>query len=401
MDIALATRVREIKASATLAITARAAELRAAGHDIIGLGAGEPDFDTPEHIKAAAKAALDRGFTKYTPVDGIPSLKQAIINKFTRDNGLDYRPEQIIVSCGAKHVLFNLLLALLEKGDEVVIPAPYWVSYPDMVLLAEGRPVIIETSMESGFKIAPQQLASALSEHTRLLILNSPSNPTGMCYTRAELVELGEVLRRHPQVLIVTDDIYEHILWGNTAFSNIAMACPDLIRRTVVVNGVSKSYAMTGWRIGYAAGPPALIRAMKTIQSQSTSNPTSIAQVAAQAGLEGDQGCVRDMVAAFEQRHQYVTQRLSRLKGVRYLPAQGTFYAFPDIGDALKAVDGVTNDIEMAEYLLNEAGVAVVPGSAFGAPGHMRLSFATSMQNLTQALDRLEKVLGTRPHSGR
>ncbi len=396
MDIALASRVRDIRASATLAVTARAAELRAAGRDIIGLGAGEPDFDTPEHIKSAAKAALDRGFTKYTAVDGIPSLKQAIIDKFVRDNGLQYRADQIIVSCGAKHALFNLLLALLEKGDEVVIPAPYWVSYPDMVLLAEGGPVIVETSMERGFKLSPEQLDSAINGRTRLLILNSPCNPTGMCYTRTELLELGGVLRRHPQVLIVTDDIYEHILWGIAAFSNVAMACPDLFERTVVLNGVSKSYAMTGWRIGYAAGPRALIRAMKTIQSQSTSNPTSIAQVAAQAGLEGDQGCVREMVSAFEQRHQYVAERLGRLNGVRYRPAEGTFYAFPDLGEAMSGIDGVTNDIELAEYLLNEAGVAVVPGSAFGAPGYIRLSFATSMHNLTQALDRLEAVLGTR-----
>ena len=396
MDIALARRVMQIKDSATLAVTARAAELRAAGRDILGLGAGEPDFDTPEHIKAAAKAALDQGFTKYTAVDGIPSLKQAIIDKFIRDNGLPYRPDQIIVSCGAKHVLFNLLLALLEKGEEVVIPAPYWVSYPDMVLLAEGRPVIIETSMEGGFKVAPQQLDGALNNQTRLLILNSPSNPTGMCYSRPDLMALGEVLRAHPQVLVVTDDIYEHILWGTTAFSNIAMACPDLVERTVVLNGVSKSYAMTGWRIGYAAGPQPLIRAMKTIQSQSTSNPTSIAQVAAQAGLEGDQGCVRDMVSALEQRHQYVAERLARLKGVRYLPAQGTFYAFPDMSEALDGIDGVSNDVELAEYLLKEAGVAVVPGSAFGASGYVRLSFATSMQNLTRALERLENVLGTR-----
>lgn len=396
MDIALASRMRDIKPSPTLGVSARAAELRAAGRDIISLGAGEPDFDTPEHIKAAAKAALDRGFTKYTPVDGIPSLKQAIIDKFIRDNGLRYRPQQIIVSCGAKHALFNLMLAVLEQNDEVVIPAPYWVSYPDMVLLAEGRPVVIETSMESGFKIAPEQLDSALTEQTQLFILNSPSNPTGMYYTPDELVALGEVLRNYPRVLIVTDDIYEHILWGNTPFSNIAMACPDLAERTVVVNGVSKSYAMTGWRIGYAAGPQPVIQAMKSIQSQSTSNPTSIAQVAAQAGLEGDQACISEMVSAFKQRHEYVAERLSRLKGVRYLPAQGTFYAFPDLSDALDSVEGVTNDIELAEYLLNEAGVAMVPGSAFGAPGYMRLSFATSVENLTQAMDRLERVLGTR-----
>ncbi|MGF1614854.1 MAG: pyridoxal phosphate-dependent aminotransferase [Gammaproteobacteria bacterium] len=395
MDIALATRIGAIKASPTLAITARTAALRAAGHDIIGLGAGEPDFDTPEHIKAAAKAALDQGFTKYTPVDGIAPLKQAIIDKFIRDNGLHYRPEQIIVSCGAKHALFNLMLALLEKGDEVIIPAPYWVSYPDMVLLAEGKPVILETSMESGFTVDPQQLADTITAQTRLLVLNSPSNPTGMCYTRAELAEIGAVLRAHPQVLIVTDDIYEHILWGGMPFSNIVMACPDLMQRTVVINGVSKSYSMTGWRIGYAAGPQALIEAMTTIQSQSTSNPTSIAQVAAQAALAGDQECVREMVLAFEQRHQYVAERLSRLKGVRYLPAHGTFYAFPDMKEALEAIHSVSNDIELAEYLLNEAGVALVPGSAFGAPGHMRLSFATSMENLTQAMDRLEKVLGT------
>lgn len=395
MDIALARRVKRIRPSATLAVTARAAELRAAGRDIIELGAGEPDFDTPEHIKAAAKQALDQGFTKYTAVGGIASLKKAIIEKFARDHGLHYRPEQIIVSCGAKHVLFNLMQALLEPEDEVIIPAPYWVSYPDMVLLAEANPVIIESPMESGFKLSPKQLANAITKKTRLVILNSPCNPTGMCYSGEELTRLGEVLRAYPQILVVTDDIYEHILWGDTAFSNIAMACPDLIERTVVLNGVSKTYAMTGWRIGYAAGPATLIQAMETIQSQSTSNPTSIAQVAAQAGLQGDQRCVQEMVAVFEQRHHYVMERLAQIKGVKCLPGEGTFYAFPDMSDAIAAIAGVRNDVELAEHLLRETGVALVPGSAFGAPGHLRLSFATSMENLREAMDRLERLLGT------
>jgi len=395
MEFKLSERVQAIKPSPTLAVTARAAELRAQCRDIIGLGAGEPDFDTPEHVKDAAKAGLDRGFTKYTPVDGIPALKDAIVAKLQRDNGLEYRAPQILVSCGAKHSLFNLTQALLQAGDEVVIPAPYWVSYPDMVLLAGARPVIVEAGIESGFKIRPDQLAAAITSRTRLLILNSPSNPTGVCYTRAELAALGAVLTDHPQVTVVSDDIYEHILWADEPFAKILNACPDLQDRAVVVNGMSKAYAMTGWRLGYAAAPEPLIKAMKKIQGQSTSNPTSFAQLGGAEALNGDQQCVRDMVKVFKERHDYVVGRLNRGNGVRCLPAQGAFYAFPDVRGAIAGLDGVDDDMQLAEYLIEKAGVALVPGTAFGAPGYVRLSFATSMENLEKALDRLDKVFGT------
>jgi aspartate aminotransferase len=396
LDLHLSRRVQRIKPSPTLAVTARAAALRAAGHDIIGLGAGEPDFDTPEHIKDAAKRALDRGFTKYTAVDGIPSLKQAVIRKLQRDNGLAYAPEQVVVSCGGKQCFYNLAQALLDPGDEVIIPAPYWVSYPDMVLLADGVPVTIDGPIEQGFKVTPAQLAAAIGPRTRMVVINSPSNPTGVCYTRAELAALGEVLRTHPHVLIATDDMYEHILWGSEPFANILMACPDLYQRTIVLNGVSKSYSMTGWRIGYAAGPAPLIRAMVNIQSQSTSNPTSIAQVAAEAALDGDQGFIAEMVQAFRARHDFVVGALNGLQGVRCLPAQGAFYLFPDVRVA-QAASGQADDVAFADWLLKEAGVAVVPGSAFGAPGFVRLSIATSMQNLEQAMARLERTLGRSP----
>lgn len=296
MDLQLSTRVQSIKPSPTLAVTNRAAELRAAGRDIIGLGAGEPDFDTPEHIKDAAKKAMDEGFTKYTAVDGTPGLKAAVIAKFKNDNGLNYEANQILVSCGGKQSFFNMSLALLNPGDEVVIPAPYWVSYPDMVKIAEGVPVIIETDAQARFKITPEQLDDAITDKTRLVVLNSPSNPSGMAYSKAEFEALGDVLRKYPNVLIATDDMYEHILWTEEPFNNILTVNPDLYDRTIVLNGVSKAYSMTGWRIGYAAGPQTLIGAMKKIQSQSTSSPTSIAQVAAQAALEGDQQCVKDMV---------------------------------------------------------------------------------------------------------
>jgi aspartate aminotransferase len=377
-----------------MSVTARATALKAAGHDIISLGAGEPDFDTPEHIKAAAKEALDRGFTKYTAVDGIPSLKQAIVRKFARENDLIYTPSQVIVSCGAKHSIYNLLQALLDGGDEVLIPAPYWVSYPDMVLLAGAKPVIVDTDITTGFKLTAGQLDQAITPRTRLLFLNSPSNPTGVCYTRDELKELGAVLQRHPQVFIATDDIYEHILWGPEPFCNILMACPELYARTMILNGVSKAYAMTGWRIGYAAGPEKLVQAMASIQSQSTSNPTSIAQVAAEAALKGDQGCIQEMVKVFAERHQYVLERLQAIPGLRCLPAQGAFYAFPDVREAM-AARAMPSDLEFAEYLIEEAEIALVPGSAFGVPGYMRLSFATGMGNLRKALDRLERTLGS------
>lgn len=393
MDVQLSDRVNNIKPSPTLAVTNRAAELRAAGKNIIGLGAGEPDFDTPEHIKAAAIEALQNGFTKYTAVDGTPALKAAIIEKLKRDNALSYEPNQILVSCGGKQSFFNLSLALLNEGDEVIIPAPYWVSYPDMVKIADAVPVIVTTTQEQRFKMTAEQLEAAITEKTKLVVLNSPSNPTGVAYSREELVALGDVLKKHPNVLVATDDMYEHILFTAEPFCNILMACPELYDRTIVLNGVSKAYSMTGWRIGYAAGPQKLIGAMKKIQSQSTSNPTSISQVGAQAALEASQDCVAEMVKAFKERHDFVVKTLNAIDGVDCIPADGTFYAFPSFQQIIDNDDRFEDDIALAEFLLNEAGVALVPGSAFGAPGNMRLSFATSLEILEDALNRIKKAL--------
>lgn len=394
MNITLSSRLRHIKPSATLSLGARVNQLKAAGKDIINLTVGEPDFDTPEFIKEAARRALRDGFTKYTAVDGTPGLKKAIIQKFATENQLQYEPGQIIVSNGTKQAIYNLAQALLSAGDEVIIPTPYWVSYPDMMYLADATPVFIRTDLVHGFKITPEQLEAAITPKTRLLIINSPSNPSGLAYSKAELAGLAAVLLRHPQVLIATDDIYEHILWTAEPFANILNACPDLYDRTIVLNGVSKSYAMTGWRIGYAAGPKPLITAMSSIQSQSTSNPNSIAQVAAQAALEGDQQCVRDMCKAYRQRHDVVFAGLKKIPALHCLPADGTFYIFPSAQTLLeKNSHGLKTDIEFAEYLINEAGVAVVPGSPFGVPGCFRLSFAASLEVLQQALQRLEKAL--------
>ncbi|HLQ26368.1 MAG TPA: pyridoxal phosphate-dependent aminotransferase [Acidiferrobacterales bacterium] len=394
--IRLSSRIQRIKLSATFAVSNRAEKLKAEGKDVIGLGAGEPDFDTPEHIKEAAIRAIHDGFTKYTAVDGTPGLKQAIINKFKRDNDLDFTPDQILVSAGGKQSFFNLAQALLEAGDEVVIPAPYWVSYPDIVLLADATPVIIPTGIDQGFKVLPEQLDQALAYNTKLVLINSPSNPTGSVYTRAELEALGEVLRRYPNTLIATDDMYEHILWSGEPFCNIATACPDLRERTIVLNGVSKAYAMTGWRIGYAGGPKPLMAAMKNIQSQSTSNPTSISQVAAEAALNGDQGCILPMVRTFRERHEWLVKALNAIDGVRCIPSDGTFYSFPSIQEAIAKQPGVKNDVEMAEHILNQVGVALIPGSAFGAEGYIRLSFATSMDTLQAAVQRLAGLFGNR-----
>lgn len=396
--IRLAARVGRIQPSPTLAVEARAKELKAQGKDIISLGAGEPDFDTPDHIKDAAIAAIRAGFTKYTAVDGTPSLKQAIADKFKRDNGLSYSPDEILVSVGGKQSFFNLCQALLGPNDEVVIPAPYWVSYPDIVKLADANPVIISAGIQQNYKISPDQLDNAIGFQTRLVVLNSPSNPTGSVYTRSELEALGEVIRKYPDVLVATDDMYEHILWTPEPFCNIVNACPDLKDRTIVLNGVSKAYAMTGWRIGYCAGPKTLIGAMKKVQSQSTSNPTSIAQVAAEAALNGSQDCIEPMVKSFKQRHDYVVDRLNQLNGVRCLASDGTFYAFAQIKEAMAGFEGIANDVEFSELVLNNAGVAIVPGSAFGAEGYARLSFATSQKNLEESLNRLEKLLGRRPN---
>ncbi len=394
MSIKLSARVQAVKPSPTLAITARAAALRAAGKDVIGLGAGEPDFDTPDHIKAAAIEAIRNGFTKYTPVDGTASLKQAVIDKFKRDNDFDYAPDQILVSCGGKQSFYNLAQALLDPDDEVIIPAPYWVSYPDMSILAGARPVLVHADASQHFKMTPEQLAGVITDRTRLVVINSPSNPTGMAYSKDELAALGEVLRQHPRIVIATDDMYEHIIWPGKAFVNILNVCPDLADRTLVLNGVSKAYSMTGWRIGYAAGPAGIIKAMKKIQSQSTSNPTSISQVAAEAALNGPQDCIGEMLVHFKQRHDYVVERLNRIPGIDCLPTDGTFYVFPSVEGMIESMEGVNNDMELAEYLIEQAGVAVVPGTAFGLHGHVRLSIATSMENLESALDRIEAVAG-------
>ena len=393
MNIRLSDRVQSIKPSPTLAVTARAAAMRAAGKDIVGLGAGEPDFDTPEHIKQAAMEAIRSGFTKYTAVDGTASLKKAIVAKFKRENGFDYEAKQVLVSCGGKQSFYNLAQALLNPGDEAVIPAPYWVSYPDMVLLAGGVPVIVDAPQSQQFKITPDQLAAALTEKTRLFVINSPSNPTGMSYSADELKSLGDVLRRHPEVIVATDDMYEHIVWQAGSFVNILNACPDLYDRTMVLNGVSKAYSMTGWRIGYAAGPARLIEAMTNIQSQSTSNPTSISQVAAEAALNGDQSFIGEMVKAFKHRHDYVSSELNAMPGVECLSTDGTFYVLPNVQGVIDRMDGVNDDLGLAEFLIEQGGVAVVPGSAFGAPGCVRLSIATSMANLEKALSRIKSTL--------
>jgi aspartate aminotransferase len=393
MNIRLSDRVQSIKPSPTLAVTARAAAMRAAGKDIVGLGAGEPDFDTPEHIKQAAIQAIQAGFTKYTAVEGTPSLRKAVAAKFKRENGLEYDPKQILISCGGKQSFYNLAQALLNPGDEAIIPAPYWVSYPDMVLLAGAKPVIIDAPQSQKFKITPDQLEAAITAQTRLFVINSPSNPTGMAYDADELKALGDVLRKHPDIVIATDDMYEHIVWKSGSFVNLLNVCPDLYDRTMVLNGVSKAYSMTGWRIGYAAGPLKLIEAMGNIQSQSTSNPTSISQVAAETALNGDQSFIGEMVKAFKARHDYVVRELNAIPGIDCLETDGTFYVLPNVQGAIERLSGVSDDLGLAEYLIEQGGVAVVPGSAFGAPGHMRLSIATSMANLEKALARLKQAL--------
>ena len=395
LDISLSQRAQSIKPSPTLAVTARAAELRAEGKDIIGLGAGEPDFDTPEHIKEAAIESLKKGQTKYTAVDGTVELKNAIIDKFKRENNLEYNSNQILVSCGAKHSLFNLFQAILNPGDEIIIPAPYWVSYPDMAKLAGAEPVIIKTTINDQFKITANKLRGAISDKTRLLVFNSPSNPSGVSYNEEELKALGEVLLEFPDVLIVTDDIYEHILWGQDKFVNIVNACPDLYDRTIVVNGVSKAYSMTGWRIGYVGGPESIIKGMKKIQSQSTSNPSSMAQAAAVAALNGPQTYIEESTNIFKERHDIVKSTLEEIDGITCIASEGTFYCFPDMNGLIKKLDSISNDIELAEFFLEKAEVAMVPGSAFGAPGCMRISFATSMENLEKSMERIKNALGS------
>ncbi len=374
-----------------MAVTALAARLKAEGKDIISLSTGEPDFDTPGFIEEAGINAIRNHFTRYTDVGGIAELKDAIIQKFERDNGLKYQRNQILVSTGAKQTIFNLCLAVLDPGDEVIIPAPYWVSYPDMVMLADGLPVTPDAGLAQGYKITPRQLEAAITPKTKLFLLNSPSNPTGAAYTRAELRALGEVLIKSPRVLIGTDDMYEKIYWAAEPFCSLVTAVPELYGRTVTINGHSKSYAMTGWRMGYCGGPKEIVAAMSTIQSQSTSNPSSIAQKAATAALLGDQAIVAQMNEAYKKRHDFVNTGLNAIPGIKCLRGSGTFYAFADVSGAMAKL-GHRDDNQFAEYLLNTVGVAVVAGSSFGAPGHMRISFATSDELLEKALERIAKA---------
>jgi len=392
VSLSVSNRMARVRPSPTSAVLALAAELRAAGRDIISLGAGEPDFDTPQAIKNAAIDAINDGATKYTPVDGTAELKAAVQRKFTRDNGLDYEPAQIIVTPGAKQALFDLCMGLLGPGDEVIIPAPYWVSYPDMALLAGAEPVFINTGIGADFKITPEQLATAITDKTRLFILNSPSNPTGASYSEGELQALGKVLEEYPQIVVASDEIYESIHWGEEPVVSFAAACPALFDRTVVINGASKAYAMTGWRIGYAAGPLELISAMKTVQSQSTSNACSVSQAAAQAALDGDQAVVHKMVAEYRARHDYIVTALNDIDGFECRSGEGTFYAFPRVAGVIERL-GLVSDVELTEHLLQTADVAVVPGSAFGAPGYLRLSFASSLESLNEAMKRIQKAV--------
>jgi len=393
LKISLSNRIQRVKPSPTLAVTALANQLRAEGRDVIGLAAGEPDFDTPEYIKQAAIDAINKGYTKYTAVDGTAGLKQAIINKFKRENGFDFAADQVLVSVGGKQAFYNLCMTLLNEGDEVIIPAPYWVSYPDIVKLADATPVIVEGNIAQSFKITPDQLQQAITDKTKLVIINSPSNPSGKAYSKAELKALGEILLKHPNIVVMTDDIYEHIVWTDEGFVNILNACPELTDQTVVINGVSKAYSMTGWRIGYSGGPVEIIKGMKKIQSQSTSNPTSIAQYAAQAALEGDQSFLKEMCNIFKQRHDYVYQALDAMDGVECPPSDGTFYSFPSFHAVIERMDGIDDDVQLAQLLLEKAEVALVPGSAFGLPGHLRLSFATDMDSLKKALTRIKQTI--------
>ncbi|WPE17433.1 pyridoxal phosphate-dependent aminotransferase [Candidatus Thioglobus autotrophicus] len=391
MSELLSKRVQKVKPSATLAVTAKANELKSQGIQIVPMGSGEPDFDTPLNIQKAGIDAIKNGQTRYTAVDGTPVLKQAIVDKFKRENNLDYSATEVMVSSGGKQVFYNLCQAILDKGDEVIIPAPYWVSYPDMVILADATPVVVETGLEQDFKITPEQLEANINNKTKLFIINSPSNPTGAVYTKEELQALANVLKSHPHVLVITDDIYEHIRWGSDDFINIVMAEPELKDRTIILNGVSKGYAMTGWRIGYGAGPETVIKAMKKIQGQSTSNPCSIAQAAALEALNGDQGIIGTMVSAFEERHEFIVNALNAIDGIECPRSQGAFYSFPRVEGLIKRL-GLKDDVELSTFCLEKLNIALVPGSAFGAPGYVRFSFATSMDNIKLAVEKLAQV---------
>ncbi|MDR1245343.1 MAG: pyridoxal phosphate-dependent aminotransferase [Endomicrobium sp.] len=391
----ISKRVQSIKPSPTLAIDAKAKALKEQGVDIINFGVGEPDFDTPQSIKNAAINAISSGFTKYCPVPGTLEIKNAIIEKLKRDTSLVYAPEQIIVSSGAKHSLYNLFQSIINDGDEVIVPAPYWVSYPDMIALAGGKSVIVQTTDKTNFKATPENIEKALTPKTKAIVINSPSNPTGVTYSQEELKAIADVCVKH-KILIISDDIYEKLVYDNFKFTSIAQVSPQAKELTIIINGVSKAYAMTGWRIGYAAGPKDIISAMSKIQSQSTSNACSISIKAAVEALNGSQECVKDMIKEFEKRRDYIVTRLNAIRGITCRKPEGAFYVFPNIKELLgKAFNSKTinTDLEFADYLLNYAKIAVVPGTAFGAEGYIRLSYATSLENIKSGMDRLETAL--------
>ena len=389
----LSKRISNTKTSATIAMSMKARELKAQGKDIISLSAGEPDFDTPNHIKDSAIESINKGNTKYTPVDGMHSLKESIVKKFKNENNLDYDHSQILVSTGCKQSIYNLCQATLDKGDEVLIPSPYWVSYPEIVKLSDASPIFIETDSNNDFKITGKMLLENITGKTKMLLLNSPSNPSGFIYNEDDLKDIGRVLKEYPNIIIASDDIYEHIIFNEKKFINILNVCPDLYNQTVILNGVSKAYAMTGWRIGYAAGSNEIIGAMKKIQSQSTSCTCSISQSAATAALSYGNEEVKKMVAEYQRRSDFLHNELNKIEGMEYKKPDGSFYAFINVDGLINNLDGINDDFDLAEYFLNEGEVAVVPGTAFGSKNHIRISFATSMENLKKAVDRFKELL--------
>ena len=391
--------LNRIKPSATMVITAKATQLKREGKKVIGLSSGEPDFDTPQHVKQAAIDAINSGYTKYTNIEGIPELRQSIVEKFKKDNDLNYDVSNVIVGTGGKQILFNALMSSLNKDDEVIIPAPYWVSYPDMTLLAGGKPIFVDCSSETNFKLTGEALDKVITKNSKWLILNSPSNPTGSCYSLSELEEIANVVRKHENLYVMTDDIYEYIVYDNFKFYTLAQVAPDLKDRILTVNGVSKSYCMTGWRIGYAAGPSLLIKAMIKIQGQSTSNPSSISQYAALAGISGSKEFLDPCLKAFDERRHFVVDKLNSIKGISCILPEGAFYAYPNVSGLIgkKTQNGkiLNNDAEIVEWLLESAEVAAVPGVAFGLEPYFRVSYATSLEVLKEAMNRIEKAVLT------
>ena len=389
----LSKRISNTKTSATIAMSMKARELTLQGKDIISLSAGEPDFDTPRNIKDAAIESINSGNTKYTPVDGMLTLKESIVKKFKNENNLEYTSDQIIVSTGCKQSIYNLCQATLDEGDEVLIPSPYWVSYPEIVKLSDAVPVFVETNSETDFKVTGKMLEDNITKRTKMILLNSPSNPSGFIYSQEDLKDIGRVLKKYPNIIIASDDIYEHIIFNGKKFTNILNVCPELYDQTIVLNGVSKAYAMTGWRIGYAAGNSTIIGAMKKIQSQSTSCTCSISQAAAKAALDDDNSEVTKMVSEYQLRSEYLHTELNKIEGIKYKKPEGSFYAFVDVNGLINKIENINDDFELAEYFLREADVAVVPGTAFGSKNHIRISFATSLVNLEKAVCRIKNLL--------